>query len=97
MSRKKKAPQWKIVHKFDVFEYKCGLKIGDKLRLLNDIHIKRKDETPTGEIHLAGGIWEVLAGSSQDPGVVFLRQPDGWKHTWNDDPSIFDFFEKIDP
>jgi hypothetical protein len=91
-----KKNQWKLIHNYDVTNYQCGLKAGDWVRLRKDLHTARHDGTPTG-VYLAGEIWHVLSGASEDPGVVWFRRPDGNRHTWDDDPSIFDWFEKVDP
>jgi len=96
MPSKKIRPEWKFVDQYDIDLYSCGLKKGDTLMLKKDIHVHFRDGTPTGKVHAAGGIWFVLSGSSQDPGVVFLLQPDGKRHTWTDDPSIYEFFEKVE-
>jgi hypothetical protein len=42
-----------------------------------------------------GGVWTVLTGSPQDPHALWLRQPDGQLHGWDDNESIFDYFDKL--
>jgi hypothetical protein len=96
MARKTKKSEWKFIDTYDVTEYQCGLKAGDWVRLKRDLHLTLHDGTPAG-VNRAGEIWRVLSGASEDPGVVWLRQPDGDRHTWSDDPTIFDWFEKVDP
>lgn len=95
MVEKKKQSEWKLVGQYGVAEYKCGLRQGDKIRLKKDIQVTYSDGVPSGDIHRAGEIWSVLSGSPQDPDIVFLLQPDGKRHTWSDDSSIFDAFEKF--
>lgn len=86
--------RFKLVTQFDVEEYRCGLKSGDKLILLKDLVVKNHKGAPTGAVHKAGSTWVVLNGSSHDPGTIRLRQPDGKLHFWDDSPSIFDFFKR---
>ena len=87
--------EFKLVTKFDVLEYRCGLKSGDKLSLVVDIVVKDHKGNPTGKVHKAGTTWLVLNGSSDDPGTVRLMQPDGKVHFWDDSPSIFDTFRRF--
>ena len=88
-------PHWTLVDRFDVPEYQCGMKAGDVLRLRKTLRITSHKGIPTGKRYHSGGIWRVLAGSTHDPGVVFLRQPDGQIHVWDNSPEIFDWFELI--
>lgn len=81
---------------YTVSRYSCGLSAGDKVRLLKDIVVHYANGQPTGRVHEKGETWKVLYGSPQDPGVIWLLQPDGERHTWDDDPSIFEWFEKIE-
>ena len=90
-------PEWKLVTEYGVVHYICGLSAGDVVRLKKEIVVRDYRERPTGEVLPAGGLWNVLSGSKDDPGIVWLRQPDGARHTWVDDPSIFEWFEKYVP
>lgn len=83
------------VSTFDITEYACGLRAGDKLRLRSELHVLDDDENPTGCVYKAGEIWTVLTGSSQDPETLWLRQADGELHSWDDDDSIFVQFERV--
>jgi hypothetical protein len=94
--KRKVKPKWKFIDTYDVGEYRCGLKAGDSVRLKRDIHLIDHLGNRTGDVLRAGEIWGILPGATEDPGVVWLRQPDGERHTWDDDPSIFEWFEKID-
>ena len=87
--------EWKLITEYNVENYKCGLKAGDLIRVKHDIVVRDHNDKPTGDIHKAGEIWTVLYGAEEDPGVVWLRQPDGERHTWDDTESIFDTFEKV--
>ncbi len=87
--------KWKFVHDYPITEYKCGLKAGDKVMLIKDIIITDHKGKPTGEIFSKGEIWTILSGAKEEPVVVWLLQADGERHTWDDDESIFDTFEKV--
>lgn len=65
------------------------------MRLTRDFPIDDHQGNPTGVVHRAGEIWQVLPGAEEDPAVVWLRQPDGERRTWDDDESIFDYFELV--
>jgi len=87
--------EWKLIGDYPIKKYSCGLTAGQKVRLRKDIVVKDHTGKPTGAVHKAGEIWEVLSGSKEPLIVVWLRQPDGKRHTWDDNPSIFDHFEVI--
>lgn len=76
------------VHVFTVAEYRCGLRAGDRLRL-------RRQLPGDGSGREIGGVWTVLTGSPQDPDTLWLHQPDGALHSWDDDGSIFEYFDKL--
>lgn len=81
-------------------KYRCGLISGDLLQVVQAI--PRYDHTgvKTGE-YAVGEIWKVLrpsiniATGEPDSSVVWLQQPDGRMHTWDDDSEIFEFFQKL--
>ncbi len=87
--------EYKPVKDYPIEKYKCGLKAGDKIRLLRDILIKDHNDKPTGKIYRKGEVWTVLPGAKETPVVVWFRQADGELHTWDDDKSIFETFQKI--
>jgi len=87
--------EWKLIGEYPIKEYSCGLVAGQKVKLRSDIVVTDHAGNPTGTVHKAGEIWEVLTGSKEPPIVVWLRQPDGKRHTWDDDSSIFEHFEVI--
>ena len=72
--------------------YQCGLIAGQKVALRKDLVVLDHAGSPTGEVHPAGEVWDVLAGVRSDP-VVWFRQPNGDRHTWDDDAeSISEWF-----
>lgn len=77
-------------------EYQCGLKPGDRVRLIQDLHIVDDSGKPTGEVHGQGEIWRVLPDCCSVRHDLWLEQPDGDPHTWDDDVSVFEWFEKIE-
>ncbi len=83
------------IHEFNLKNYNCGLCAEDKVRLRKDIPIFDDEGNLTGKVYPAGEVWEVLTGSEQDPKALWLRQPNGDLHAWDDDPSIFDTFEVL--
>jgi len=76
------------VHVFILEEYRCGLRTGDRLLL-------RRNLPSDGGGHEIGGVWTVLTGSPQDPNALWLRQPNGKLHSWDDNESIFEYFDKL--
>jgi len=76
--------------------YRCGLQPGDRIRLKKELVIREDSGRPTGESHPVGDVWIVLPdGCSNCPGDLWLQQSDGQEHTWSDDESVFEFFEKV--
>ena len=87
--------KWKLIEHGGVTSYKCGLVVGDKLRLKQDIQVRDHKDKLTGITYSEGEIWTVLSGAVEENPVLWLRQSDGKRHTWSDDASVFDWFEKI--
>ncbi len=85
------------VTEFNIQQYSCGLRAGDLVRLRNDLPRLDEDGNPTGKVYAAGEVWRVLSGAEADPTALWLRQADGQLHAWDDDPSIFETFERIAP
>ena len=76
--------------------YKCGLRPGDLIRLKKELVIRDHRDRPTGKVHHVGEVWTVTEdGCSNSPGDLWLLQADGDRHTWSDDESVFEFFEKV--
>jgi hypothetical protein len=88
--------RYKLPSEFPVMEYKCGLKAGDRVRLIRDIVIRDDYGLPAGKAYLKDEIWTVQPGAQDDKIiVVWFRRADGNLHTWDDNESIFRTFEKI--
>lgn len=78
-----------------ITHYKCGLVAGQRVRLKKDLVITTYDGVPTGTVHRAGEEWLVLTGITTDP-VLWFRQPDGERSTWDDDTaSVDEWFERM--
>jgi hypothetical protein len=91
----KKSKKWKLVTSYPITEYQCGAKASETVRLRKDIVVKNSKGVPTGDVHAAGEIWTVIPGSSEPPVVLWLRQPDGDPHTWDDDEDFWEWFERV--
>jgi hypothetical protein len=85
---------FRLVTRYPIKKYKCGLRAGDRLRLKQRLTIRDHLKKPI-ETREAGEIWTVLKGAKEQPRVLWLRQPDGQTHTWEDNASVFETFEKI--
>lgn len=90
-----KKPKWQLIGDYPITDYKCGARAGDRVRLRRDIVIEQRGK-PTGEVLRAGEIWSVISGSAVPPLDVWLRQPDGDRHTWSDDADFWTWFERVD-
>lgn len=84
----------KLITKYGQSVYSCGLRAGDKLRLAQNLEIYDHLGHKSGLVYTTQEDWTVLSGSSDDKGVLWLLAPDGSRHTWNDDESVFDSFNK---
>jgi hypothetical protein len=87
--------KYKLPAEFPVTEYKCGLKAGDRVRLIRDIIIRDDYGLPTGRAFPEGEIWTVRPGAIDKTVVVWFRRADGNLHTWDDDEAIFKTFERL--
>ncbi len=82
------------------FAYKCGLTPGTKLRLTRALEVTRADGTAV-HTHMPRLTWEVLApgydivSQHWNDTVVWLRDPNGRNHTWDDDNSIVEYFDVV--
>ena len=77
-------------------QYKCGLVAGQRVALRKDLIIHDHMNEPTGDSHPAGEIWWVLPGLKSDP-VLWFLQPDGNRHTWDDDKTcVTEWFRVVD-
>ena len=87
--------EYRAVTDFTISQYRCGLKEGDRIRLIRDLPNSDDDGSPTNDPYTAGQVWTVLSGSPQDPEALWLRRTDGDLYSWSDDDSIYDQFELI--
>lgn len=85
---------YKLVTDYSLHTYPCGLSSGDKLKLKVEIKVKDHKGKHTGEIHRKGEIWVVLSGVPEEPEIIWLKQPNGERHTW-DASDIFETFKLI--
>jgi hypothetical protein len=90
--------QFEIVTAYGVESYACGLRAGDRVELKKPLHVCDHTGKATGVAHAPGEVWTVLSGSEDDPGVVWFRQADGHRHTWDDDAAQIDeWFKRLGP
>ena len=76
--------------------YRCGLWPGDRVRLRKDLVTTDWRGRPCGEVHKAGEVWTVLPDCCDLHHDLWLQQPDGLEHTWDDDAdSVFEYFERV--
>jgi hypothetical protein len=90
----KSKPQWNLVTEYPIAEYRCGVRVGERVKLRQELIIQDHSGKPTF-VHHAGEIWTVLSGSTEPPVDVWLRQPDGERHTWSDDDDFWFRFERV--
>jgi hypothetical protein len=90
----KPKPQWKLVTSFPVQVYRCGAHAGELVRLLRKLVIRDHQGRPTGKVHAPGEIWRVVRGAAEEPKVLWLREPEGRSHTWDDDDSFWKWFAR---
>jgi hypothetical protein len=76
-------------------EYQCGFRPGQRVRLLKDLVIRDHRGRPTGVVHREGEIWTVLPDCCTVRHDLWLQQPDGEPHTWDDDASALEWFEVV--
>ena len=98
-SDRDESEKWELIlpEDYDVTEYACGLRAGDRLRLKKDIEThEAATGRKTGEVWRAGEIWTVLLGTSSSPGTLWLRRPNGEVLTGEDDESIFEQCERVE-
>ena len=79
---------------FTLEQYRTGLRAGEQLRLRHDFSVKDSHGRIVRVIP-AGSIWKVLTGAIEDSSCVWLEEPDGKLHSWDDDESIFETFERV--
>ena len=84
----------KLVTKYPVMQYACGLQAGDKVRLKKAIEVKNHSGKVI-KFYPKGQIWTILPSAKSKPIVVWLLQEDGERHTWDDDKSLFKTFQVV--
>ena len=87
-------PKWQLHTTRTSDCYRCGLKPGDRITLIGDLDIIDSEGNRV-DIIAADLVWLVIDGSPSDPGIVWLVDPTGSRHTWDDDPAIFDSFRRV--
>jgi hypothetical protein len=85
--------EWKLNTDYALASYANGVEAGEEVRLRKDLIICDHRGKPTGKIRPAGEVWTVLAGTLDEPEVVWLRDGSGDRHTW-DLSSFFEWFER---
>jgi hypothetical protein len=71
----------------------CGVQAGDRLRLKRGFVERDHKGRARGKRHCFGEIWTVLDDACRDHDAIWLREPDGTIHTW--DESLFDTFSLL--
>lgn len=61
-----------------------GVRPGDRLRLLRGFMVRDYKGRPTGKRHRRGELWTVLPDSCRFYNAIWLAEPDGSLHTWDD-------------
>lgn len=86
---------YKLVTEFPISEYRCGARAGERVRLRRELAVRNSHNRPTGKTHAVGEIWTVVRGAAKDLRVLWLHEPDGTSHTWDDDQGFWDWFERV--
>lgn len=74
--------------------YPCGAVAGERVRLSKTLVITDHEGNPTGEVHPIGEVWSIIIGIATEPNVVWLREPNGDEHTWDDD-TFWEWFKRM--
>jgi hypothetical protein len=75
--------------------YPCGVHAGDRLRAKREVAVVDHRAQPTGERFDSGSLWTVVPGVESEPTIVWLHQPNGMPHTW--DETVLQDFDVIAP
>jgi|ERR1044071_2123710 hypothetical protein len=86
--------QCKLVTEFPISAYRCGARAGERVRLLRKLVIRDHKGKPIGKVHSPGEIWCVVRGAAEEPQVLWVREPDGRSHTWDDNDNFWGWFER---
>ena len=80
-------------------EYLCGVRVGERIRLVREFTLRDHNGRPTPEVHLPGELWTVIPPSSAPEfrWRVLLHEPSGELHAWHDSKKKFwAWFERVD-
>jgi len=88
------SDSYRLVEAYALKAYPCGLVAGSSLRIKREIRVTDHKGKETGKIYSVGLRWTVLPGVEAEPDIIWLRQSDGERHTW-DAHNIFDTFEVV--
>ena len=86
---------YRLVSSYNLKEYPCGIRAGNRLRLREQIRVKDHKDRETGKVYSAGEVWIVLPSVEDESDIIWLHQPDGNRHTWDAD-DITETFELVD-
>ncbi len=70
--------------------YSNGLKAGDTLILTQDLKMCAGDRD-TSVNFASGSQWVVIPGLKSEPNILWLRNPNGERHTWDLDDVFISF------
>jgi hypothetical protein len=77
-------------------EYLCGVRVGERVRLLQELVMRDERGNPTSDIRKPGEVWTVMPPNPEKPWRVFLHEPDGFPHYWSDSNEKFwSWFERV--
>jgi len=96
MPKRKSKP---IAREPSSVEYLCGVRVGERVRLIQEFTLRDHQGRLTNEVHSPGEIWTVIEPSSEPEfrWRVLLLQPDGDLHSWHDSKKKFwSWFERVD-
>jgi hypothetical protein len=87
---------WKLVSTYGGSVYLCGLMPGDLITLRRQLAITDSNGFHIGSIE-PGLPWVVLTSVENEKGILWLREPSGERHTWDDNEEVFLTFERYRP
>ena len=75
--------------KYKLHHYPCGLRVGEKLKMIHPPVTNMAENTPDIE----DDFWTVMSGSEDEPDVIWLMDDYGERSIWNEE-EIFDQLER---
>ena len=76
--------------------YLCGVRVGDRVRLLQELVMQDERGRPTSDVRLPGEVWTVMPPNPDMPWRVLLHEPDGFPHYWPDtEKKFWSWFERM--